>query len=684
LSNTKAFVFAADDQENCAYSTYPASLATVVFQNSCPAFVNRRPKVKIMHPSIKLATLIAGLMLAVCSPISAQESDRSKIDNKYKWNLADIYPSDAAWREAKNRIAATTPATNAQITIGGLKQYKGTLASSPQRLLGCLELAMELNKELARLYSYASMSLDQDMRVQSHLGMKQEMSQLNASFGALASFIEPEILKMDPDKVRDFIKREKKLKIYRHYLEDILRRKAHTGTEGEEKIIADAGLMSDAPSSVYGIFSNADFPYPEVRLSDGRTVKLDASGFSLYRASASREDREKVFAAFMGKLNDFRRTYGTQLNAEVKKDLFYKNARRYGSCLESALDGNNIPTRVYYSLIENVNKNLGTFHRYLRLRQRILGLDQLHYYDLYAPLLANVDLKYTYEESQKNILAALKPLGEDYVATVKKAFENRWIDVFPTESKRSGAYSDGSVYDVHPYILLNYNGKYDDMSTIAHELGHTMHSFLSNKHQPYATADYPIFVAEVASTFNEALLIDYMLHQIKEDEVRLSLLGSYLEGIKGTVFRQTQFAEFELRIHEMAEKGEPLTGDVLSKVYEEIVRKYYGHDQRICVVDDPIKAEWMYIPHFYYNFYVYQYATAYTASAALSERTLDGDKESTEKYIRFLSSGGSDYPIDLLKKAGVDMTTSEPFDLTMKKMNRVMDEMEKILDKMKR
>jgi oligoendopeptidase F len=334
-------------------------------------------------------------------------------------------------------------------------------------------------------------------------------------------------------------------------------------------------------------------------------------------------------------------------------------------------------------LVDNVNKNLSTFHHYLKLRQRILGVDQLHYYDLYAPLLKGVDLKYTYDESQQHILVALKPLGSDYINVLKKGFAERWLDVYPTEGKRSGAYSNGSAYDVHPYMLLNYNGKYDDMSTVAHEFGHSMQSYLSNKNQPYATSQYPIFVAEVASTFNEALLIDYMLKQIKDDDVRLSLLGSYLEGIKGTVFRQTQFAEFELRIHEMAEKGEPLTGDVLNKVYDEIVKKYYGHDKNICIVDDEIKAEWMYIPHFYYNFYVYQYATSFTASAALSERTIAGDKASTEKYIKFLSAGGSDYPIELLKKAGVDMTTSEPFDLTMKKMNRVMDEMEKILDKKK-
>jgi len=636
-----------------------------------------------MHPFAKFAVPLLGLTFIAPDTSLAQERDRSKIADQYKWNLADIYPSDAAWKEAKQRLTESNPAVETGVSIPALNKYKGTLSSSAQQLLGCLDLVTELNKEFARLYSYASMSLDQDTKVQSYLGMQQEMSQLGAAFSAQAAFIEPEILKIDPAKVQGFIKGEKKLEIYRHYLDDILRRKAHTGTEGEEKIIADAGLMSDAPSSIHGIFSNADFPYPDVTLSDGKTVKLDAAGFALQRTSANREDRKKVFAAFMGKLNDYRRTYGTQLNAQVKTELFYKNARKYNSCLESALDASNIPTQVYHSLVDNVNKNLSTFHRYLKLRQRILGVDQLHYYDLYAPLLKNVDLKYTYEESQQHILAALKPLGTDYTDVLKKGFAERWLDVYPTEGKRSGAYSNGSAYDVHPYMLLNYNGKYDDMSTVAHEFGHSMQSYLSNKHQPYATSQYPIFVAEVASTFNEALLIDYMLKQIKDDDARLSLLGSYLEGIKGTVFRQTQFAEFELRIHEMAEKGEPLTGDVLNQVYDKIVKKYYGHDKNICIIDDEIKAEWMYIPHFYYNFYVYQYATSFTASAALSEHTLAGDKAATKKYIEFLSSGGSDYPIELLKKAGVDMTTSEPFDLTMKKMNRVMDEMEKILDKKK-
>jgi oligoendopeptidase F len=309
----------------------------------------------------------------------------------------------------------------------------------------------------------------------------------------------------------------------------------------------------------------------------------------------------------------------------------------------------------------------------------MMGVPELHYYDLYAPLVASVDLQFSAEEAEKKILAALQPLGPDYASVVRRAFTERWIDLYPNPGKRSGAYSNGGAYDVHPYMLLNYNGKYNDVSTLAHELGHTMQSYYSNKLQPYPLANYPIFVAEVASTFNEALLIDHMLKTITDDATKLSLLGNYLEGIKGTVFRQTQFAEFELRLHEMNEKGEPLTGDSISKLYADITKKYYGHDKGICIVDDYIQHEWAFIPHFYRNFYVFQYATSFTASAALSEKVLAGDPAATKKYLTFLGAGGSKYPIDLLKEAGVDMTSNEPLDLTMKQMNRVMDEMERIL-----
>jgi oligoendopeptidase F len=363
----------------------------------------------------------------------------------------------------------------------------------------------------------------------------------------------------------------------------------------------------------------------------------------------------------------------------VKKDMFYMKARHYPSCLAAALDGNNIPVEVYHSLVANVRASLGTFHRYLMLRRSVLGIDTLHYYDLYAPLIKEVDLTFTYDQAKEHVLASLHPLGEEYVAVATRGLAERWVDVYPNEGKRSGAYSQGGVYSVHPYMLLNFNGKYDDMSTLAHELGHTMHSHLANATQPYPTSQYSIFVAEVASTFNEALLLDHMLKSIDDDSVRLALLGNYLDGLKATVFRQTQFAEYELRIHEIAERGESLTGDLLSTLYGRIAGEYYGQEKAVCIVDDDIGVEWASVPHFYYNFYVYQYATSFTASAALSEEVLGGAAGARERYLNLLRAGGADYPMALLRKAGIDMTTRHPFDLTMRKMNRVMDEMEAIL-----
>jgi oligoendopeptidase F len=613
------------------------------------------------------------LALAVLTvTIGAQTRDRSKTPEKFKWNLTEIYPTDAAWRTAKDTLSRDLPK---------LRQFQGKLTSSAGTLADALELQANYSKTLARLYSYASLLADQDTRDSAHEGMRQEMNQLGAAFGAESSFIEPELLKGGADTVKGFVAAEPRLKIYGFYLSDVFRRASHTLTDAEEKLLADVGPLAGNPSSLYNILSNADFPYPTVTLTGGKTVKLDQAAYTELRALPNRADREKVMSAFFGSLASFGRTFGTSMSGEVLKVQFFAKARKYPSALESQLDGPNIPSSVYTRLVDGVNKNLPAFHRYLKLRARMMKIDTLHYYDLYAPLVASVDLKYTPGEAQKLVLAAVEPLGADYQATIGRAFDSRWIDLYPNEGKASGAYSDGSVYDVHPYMLINYNGQYSDVSTLAHELGHTMQSYYSNKTQPYPLAGYPIFVAEVASTFNESLLIDYMLGQIKDDDTRLSLLGNYLENIKGTVFRQTQFAEFELRMHEMAQKGEPITGDALAKLYLEITRKYYGHDQKICVVDDYIANEWSYIPHFYRDFYVFQYATSFTASSALAEKVKAGDPEAKKRYLAFLSAGGSKYPVDLLKDAGVDMTSDEPLDLTIKKMNQIMDEMEKILAK---
>jgi oligoendopeptidase F len=603
----------------------------------------------------------------------AQERDRAKIEDKYKWDLTDIYPAVDAWRAAKEKATAQIPS---------IRQYAGKLGSDPRVLADALETMTRLDKELSRLYVFASMVADEDTRQSEPQGMQQEMEQIYAEFGAQAAYIEPEVLRIPKATIDGFLAADPRLKPYAFYLHDITRRAPHTLNESEEKILADATPLAGSASNIYGIFANADFPYPSIALSDGRTVKVDQAGYGELRTSPNRKDREAAMSVFFTALGSFGRTFGTTMNSSVQKSLFYAKARKYSTTLEMALNGPNIPTSVYVRLIEGVNKSLPTFHRYLQLRKRMMGItDQLHYYDLYAPLVGSVDLKYTPEEAQTHVLASLAPLGTQYVAVVQRAFHQRWLDWYPTEGKRSGAYSNGGAYDVHPYMLLNYLGQYNDMSTLTHELGHTMHSYFSNKTQPYPTAGYATFVAEVASTFNEALLIEHMLKQIKDEPTRLSLLGNYLEGIKSTVFRQTQFAEFELRMHEMGQKGQPITGDALAKLYFEITKRYYGHDEGVTVVDDYIAHEWSYIPHFYRDFYVFQYATSFTAAEALASKVLAGDAAATTAYLTFLGSGGSRYPVDLLKDAGVDMTTDEPLDLTIRKMNRVMDEMDQILAK---
>ncbi|MDR1727423.1 MAG: oligoendopeptidase F [Acidobacteriota bacterium] len=606
-----------------------------------------------------------------------KERERSHIPERYRWDLGDIYPDDAAWAAAKKELLARLPE---------ISSFAGTLGQSAERLFQCLDLVNLLRKEYMRLACYASMKSDEDVRDATCLAMDQEMSQVASDFSALSAFIEPEILRLGgegrPEPVIDaFVAEEPRLVPYRHVFDDILRQKEHTRSEGEERIIAEAGLMADAPGSINGVFTNADFPYPEVTLANGATVRLDPAAFSLNRRSPVRADRAKVFEAYMGKMAEFRRTFGAQLAAEVRKNMFFARVRNYPSCLDRALGAHNIPTAVYTNLVAGIRGHLDTMCRYLDLRRRLLKLDDLHYYDLYAPIVAETDLAYTYDEAVDLVVQSLGPLGGGYVDVARKALTSRWVDVYHNDGKRSGAYSNGSVYDAHPYILLNYNGKYDDVSTIAHELGHTMHSHLANQAQPFALSHYSIFVAEVASTFNEALLLEFMLKNEVREEVRLSLLGNYLDNARATVFRQTQFAEFELKMHQLAEGGAALTGDLLDETYIALVREYYGHrgdGGGACVVDDVIRAEWAHIPHFFYNFYVYQYATSFIASAALAEKVMAGGREEAEGYLDLLRAGGSDYPIDLLKKAGVDMTTTAPMDACMRRLNQAMDEIERL------
>jgi oligoendopeptidase F len=621
---------------------------------------------------IKVLIALTVVSVVFQAQVLSQTRERAEVAKKHTWKLEDIYPSDEAWKKARNRLFSR---------IDDVSKYKGKLGTAASELLACLEFNSEVSKEFGRLHSYAAMKSDEDTRDSKYLAMRQEVQQLATEYASKAAFIEAEIAKMSKEKIDDFLGQRDGLKIYKMNLYDIQRKKAHKLSEKEEKILAEAGMLASGPASIYMIFSNAEVPYPEIELSDGTAAKLTKAGYARYRAVQNRDDREAVFQAFWKTFDGFKQTFGAQLYANVKRDMFYARTRGYESSLESALDAGNIPTKVYSALIENVTNNLGIFHRYLKLKRRMLGVEKLQYSDVYAPVVKDVDLQYSFEEARELVVDAVKPLGKDYCTVIERAFKGRWIDVYPTPGKRAGAYSNGGVYDVHPYILLNYNGRYDDVSTLAHELGHTMHSYYSNKNQPYPTADYSIFVAEVASTLNEALLIRKMLREIKDDDTRLSLLMNYLEGVRQTLFRQTQFAEFELRIHEKAEGLEPLTGDVLNKIYGDILKKYYGHEKGVCHIDDLYTVEWAYVPHFYYNFYVYQYSTSFCASTALAEKILNKEQGALERYIRFLSSGGSDYPIDLLKKAGVDMTTSEPFDKTMAAMNRTMDEIEAILEK---
>ena len=616
---------------------------------------------------------VALALVALVLPAAAQQRDRASIPDKYKWDLTHMYPSNASWRSAKEKLEAEIP---------NLRQLKGTLGASPAALADALERVTALRKTYYRVATYANLQADQDTRVAEHQGMRQEMMLVGSAFGTETAFIDPEILQIGRERIQQFLSSEPRLASYRFYLEEILRQAAHTLSEPEERILAAASSVTGAPSTTSGLLLNAEFPYPTVTLSDGRAVKVDQQAFANLRQSRNRADREKVMSAYFGALGRFSQTLGSTLTGAVRASQFYAKARKYDTDLEARLDDANIPVSVYSRLIEGVNRNLPSFHRYLRLRKRMMGIDSLHYYDLYAPLVGSVNLEYTPEEAQTHIAAAVAPLGTEYVGLIHRAFNERWIDMFPNEGKRSGAYMSGSAYDVHPYMLVNYGGKYYDMSTVAHELGHAMHSFHSSRAQPFHLAGYQTFVAEVASQFNEDLLLEHILTQVTDRDARMAILGNYLETLKATVFRQTQFADFELQVHQLAQQGKPLTGESLAKLYLDITKKYYGHAQGVCIVDDYIAHEWSGVPHFYSSYYVFQYATSFTAATALSEGVLaTGPRgaDATKRYIRFLSSGGSKHPIDILKDAGVDMTTDQPLELTVRKMNRVMDEIEKLL-----
>ena len=602
-----------------------------------------------------------------------QTKERSEIPAKYKWNLTDLYASAEEWKSAKEDISAK---------IDKVESYKGKLDKDAGTLLDAMNVFFNTLKEYFRFSTYAGLLADQDLSISANQAMRQEASTLGTKFSEATSWIRPEILAIDPAKVKDFFAKEPGLDQYKMYIEDIQRMRAHTLSADQEKILASFGLITDTPSDVYNVFDNAELPYAKVKLSTGEEVTLTNSAYTKYRSTNVREDRAKIFDAFFNKFGQFKNTIGANYAGKVKTDWVYAKDRKYESSLAASVDGPNIPVSVYTNLIKQIHNSLPTLQRFLELKKKMLGVDTLHYYDLYTPLVKKVEMDFTIEQGENIIKKALQPMGDNYIATLNKAFGNGWIDFMPNLGKRSGAYSSGSAYDVHPYILLNWNGDYESVSTLAHELGHTMHSYFSNTNQPFATSDYPTFVAEIASTFNETLLNHYMVDNTKNDEEKLYLLGSYLDLLRLTIFRQTLFAEFELKVHEMAENQQPITGEDLCNLYYDLVKEYYGNDKGICIVDPYVAYEWEYIPHFVnYTYYVYQYSTSLIYATAFAEKVLAEGKPAVDKYYNILKGGSSEYPIELIKKAGIDPLSAEPFELTMQKMNKVMDQMEEILSK---
>jgi len=619
--------------------------------------------------------LILSLVVTM-STLFAQNVERKDVPEKYKWDNSVLYKNIEEWSNDKVTI---------ENQVEKLKLLKGKLGENAETFYQVLKLYFDTYKLYYKLSDYAIRLADEDLRIGANQSLNQQATTLGTQLSEAASFINPEILKIDQNRIKSFFEQKKELEEFRFYVYDILRLKEHTLTEREEEILASAGLITSTMNEVHSIFDNAEKPNPIVKLSTGEEVALTSAAYYKYRAVGNRSDREKVMEKFFNDgYKKFQNTFGANLAGKVRADYFYAKNRKYKTVLEQSLDANKIPVTVYENLINEINKNLPTLHRFLKLKARMLGVDQLYYYDLYAPMVKDVDFKFTIEEGQNVILDAFKPLGNEYVNTVKKSFTDRWIDYIPTNGKRSGAYSSGAAYDYHPYILMNWTEDFESVSTLAHELGHTMHSYYSNKHQPFVNAQYATFVAEIASTINEALLNDYMVRNAKSTEEKLYLLGTYFDLLRSTIYRQVSFAEFEWEIHKKVENGEPLTGEEMSKIYYDIVKKYYGHDQGICVVPDYIANEWAYIHHFVgYTYYVYQYSTSLIYAIAFAEKIVKEGQPAVDKFYNILNGGSSDYPIELIKKAGLDPLSPEAFDLTISKMNSVMDQIEEILNSKK-
>ena len=590
---------------------------------------------------------------------------RDQIPQEDTWALEDLYPSDESWEQALSALTARQAEAAA---------FAGKLGESGETLCAFLHLVEDVDGQSELLANYAMRKADQDTRNATYQAMVGKLMGVLTDVGAAFSFATPEIMAIPEEALEGFYKAAPGLERYRRYLNNERRRREHTLSAAEERLLAAAGEMANAPDTIFGAFLNADMRYPDAVDSEGKPHALSQSTFVPLEESGDRALRKSAYENLYNTLGGMRNTAAGLLDAQNKQQKFFATARKYGSAREAAMDRTNVPVSVYDNLIEAVHRNMDKMHRYVRLRKKLLGVDELHFYDVYTPLLKDEPAKIPFAQAKQTVYDALYPLGDGYRAILKEGFENRWIDVYENQGKRGGAYSAGTK--VHPFVLLNYSGSLDSQFTLAHEMGHALHSYLSNKHQNQIDSDYVIFVAEVASTCNEALLMEYLLKKTTDKKERVFLINHFLDQFKGTIYRQTMFAEFEKFMGAAVDAGQTLTADMLCAEYARLCKLYYGEDM---VVDDQIAMEWARIPHFYYNYYVFQYATGYSAAIALSRRILREGENAVKDYLGFLSGGCSKSPIDLLKGAGVDMTSPAPVNDALQLFGELLDEMESLM-----
>ncbi len=589
---------------------------------------------------------------------------RSEVNPQDTWAIEDLYPSDEAWEQELATLDADKERSVA---------FAGHLGDSGQSLYDYLTLMEQIDVKFSDLANYCMRKADEDTRNATYQAMSGKFMNIAVAMSAAQSFDTPEIMAISDEKLDAFYKECPALERYRRLLTDVRRRKAHTLSETEEKLLAAAGEMANAPDSIYGAFADADITFPDAIDSEGNHHPLTQGTYISYVESPDRQLRKSAYENLYHTFGSFRNTAAATLNAQGKQLKFFADARKYPSTLDAALDRTNVPTAVYLNLIEAVHQNMDKMHRYVRLRKKLLGLEELHFYDVYTSLIPNVDKKIPFDQAKQTVYEGCAPLGEGYRKILKEGFDNRWIDVYENQGKRGGAYSAGAR--VHPYVLLNYSGTLDSQFTLAHEMGHALHSYLSNKHQNPVDADYKIFVAEVASTCNEALLMEHLLAKTTDKKERAYLINHFLDQFKGTLYRQTMFAEFELIMGRYIGEGKTLTAELLCEEYKKLNELYYGPD---IIVDEEIAMEWARIPHFYYNYYVFQYATGYAAAIALSRKILKEGEPAVNDYLNFLCGGCSKSPIDLLKGAGVDMTGPEPINQALQLFDELLDEMEEL------